>query len=271
VPANDVASVSYDLVCHCLLIETPTALALVDTGLGLHDLAVPDRIASTMRSLFRPRIEREDAAIEHVRRLGYNPSDVRDIILTQLSFEHAGGLSDFPKARVHVMEAEHMASRRRDISLGRSRYRPAQWSHSPDWVLYSGAGERWLGFECVRNLTGLPPDVLLVPLVGFTPGHAGVAVKVDDRWQLHAGDAFFDHAEIDVLHPRCPPPLASLEHALGWNNDARRDNQQRLRELISAHGEVDVFCSHDPQDYFRFALEPFGAWSTPARTGTMLH
>ena len=30
------------LVCHCLLVETDDGLALVDTGIGLGDIATPD-------------------------------------------------------------------------------------------------------------------------------------------------------------------------------------------------------------------------------------
>jgi glyoxylase-like metal-dependent hydrolase (beta-lactamase superfamily II) len=248
-----------ELVCHCLLVETVTGLVLVDTGLGLHDLALPNRISGSMRAMLRPHLDRDDAAITQVRRYGYNPSDVRDIVLTHLDFDHAGGLSDFPKARVHVLQAEHMAAHRRDIPLGRSRYRPAQWSHSPDWVLYTpSSGERWFGFECVRNLAGLPPEILLIPLIGHSPGHAGVAVRVAGKWQLHAGDAYFMHSEMNAAAPHCPPGLSVLEKMMQWDAEARLDNQRRLRDLITMHGgEVEVFCAHDPHEYQRYeALEP---------------
>lgn len=242
------------MVCHCLLIETATSLVLVDTGLGLHDLASPNRLSASMRTMLRPHLDREDAAIEHVRRLGYNPSDVRDIVLTHLDFDHAGGLSDFPKARVHLLQAEYAAAHRRDISLGRSRYRPVQWAHSPDWVLYPSSGDRWYEFEAVRNLAGLPPEVLLVPLVGYSPGHAGVAVKVDGKWQLHAGDAYFARSEIDPTAPSCPPGLALLQTMLQSDAEARLRNQTRLRELVRHHGsEIDVFCAHDAEEFARFA------------------
>jgi dihydrofolate reductase len=37
-----------------------------------------------------------------------------------------------------------------------------------------GDGEPWFGFERVRPLDGLPPEIALIPLIGHTFGHAGV-------------------------------------------------------------------------------------------------
>ena len=49
-------------------------------------------------------------------------------------------------------------------ALDQRRFRPGQWMNV-NWVTYPKpeAGERWFGFECVRELSGLPPEVLLVP------------------------------------------------------------------------------------------------------------
>ena len=57
------------------------------------------------------------------------------------------------------------------------RFRPQQWERTrANWRVYpTGGGERWIGFEAVRDLEGVPPEFLLVPLIGHTFGHAGVA------------------------------------------------------------------------------------------------
>ena len=55
---------------------------------------------------------------------------------------------------------------------------------------HATTGERWYGFDCVRDLEGVGPDVLMVPLLGHTLGHAGVAVRRDDGWLFYAGDAY---------------------------------------------------------------------------------
>lgn len=95
------------LVCHCLLIETPGALVMVDTGLGTHDIAEPRRrLGSTYTRLFKPLLSPAETAMSQVRALGYDPKDVRHILPTHVDLDHVGGLSDFPDAEVHIFKPE---------------------------------------------------------------------------------------------------------------------------------------------------------------------
>lgn len=143
--------------------------------------------------------------------------------------------------------------------MQRFRYWPYQWADRPEWVTYTG-GERWFDFEGVRELRGLP-DIALVPLHGHSRGHAGVAVRVGDTasgtssgtpWLLHAGDAYFDHREVDPVAPRSTRGLASFQNWLQADGSARRRNRARLRELAAEHrGDVDFFSSHDAAELDR--------------------
>ncbi len=101
------------LVCHCLLVETERhGLVLVDTGFGSRDVAVPgERLSGFFRAFNNICFEHRLTALEQVRQLGFDPADVRHIVLTHLDFDHAGGLSDFPEARVHVLQREYDAAR----------------------------------------------------------------------------------------------------------------------------------------------------------------
>lgn len=129
--------------------------------------------------------------MRQVERLGFSRSDVRHIIVTHLDLDHAGGMSDFPEAQVHLLNSEYAAAIAPTTFKDRYRYRASHWEHGPSWVLYKVQGERWFGFECVRQMQGLPPEILLVPLEGHTRGHAGVAVYSQGSWLLHAGDAYY--------------------------------------------------------------------------------
>lgn len=244
------------LASHCLLVETDRGLVLVDTGLGLRDVhAARDRLGALYRHLLAPELREEMTAIRQIERMGFDPADVRHIVLTQLDCDHAGGLDDFPQARVHLMTRERQHAERQCSWLDRQRYRPQQWSARGCWHTYEGAsGERWLGFDCVRALEGLPPDILLVPLPGPSAGHAGVAVRDGGRWQLHAGDAYLHHAEMDPLRPHSTPGLRLLQLMLQRDRAARRASQQRLQTLRHEHaGDVDIFCSHDVQEFERLS------------------
>lgn len=228
-----------ELVCHVLLLETERdGLVLVDTGLGLTDVRTPTAtLPARFRHAARPVCDERETAVRRVEALGFAASDVRHVALTHLDVDHAGGVLDFPSAEVHVLREELDDS-------ANPRYSPAQW-RGAHLVPHDPTGEAWFGFGGVRELL---PDVLLVPLVGHTRGHTGVAVRAGDRWLLHAGDAYFFHGELEAT-PRIPPVLGAFERVVQTVERLRVENQGRLRELVRDHGsEVDVFCAHDAAD-----------------------
>jgi len=251
-------------VCHCLLLETDAdGLVLIETGLGRADVERPyDSLSAEFVGRAQPLLDPDETAIRQVARLGYAPADVRHIVLTHLDIDHAGGLPDFPHAKVHVHEAEHRAAM---AAPGRHpedrvRYRPAQWAHRPHWVTYaSHQGDPWFGFDAVRTLDGMPPEILLIPLAGHTRGHSAVAVQVTDRaasaprWLLHSGDAYYYHGEVDPLNPRPHPGMDILQKTAEIDRPLRLGNAARLRELIRYHGdEVEIFSAHDPWELQRY-------------------
>jgi glyoxylase-like metal-dependent hydrolase (beta-lactamase superfamily II) len=243
------------LVCHCLLIETPRhGLVLVDTGLGLQDVRAPRRrLSGLFRALNRVRLYEKETAIRQIEALGFRAEDVRHIVLTHLDFDHAGGIADFPQAAVHVLGTELDAARhhRRGL-IARGRYRPRQWDAVSDWRVYDSAGEPWFGFASVRELKGLPPEIVMVPLVGHSWGHCGVAVRTPERWLLHAGDAYFHAGEMNGTEPYCPPGLRFYQRMMEVDRRARLTNQERLRNLIRGHGgDVELFCAHDAAEFIR--------------------
>jgi glyoxylase-like metal-dependent hydrolase (beta-lactamase superfamily II) len=239
------------LVCHCLLVETSAGLVLVDTGYGLRDVRHPHpRLSRTFRTMLNIRLREEETAVRQVEALGYSAEDVRHIVLTHLDFDHAGGLEDFPNATVHLLREELDASRRRAGFVARGRYRPMQLDEVSHWRAYAATGEKWFGFEAVRDLHGLPPEILLVPLRGHTWGHAGVAVQSDRGWLLHAGDAYFHHGEMRHAQRHCPPGLRAYQRLMEVDRDARLANQARLRQLsLDPAADVRLICAHDVREY----------------------
>ena len=238
------------LVCHCLLIESEKGLILVDTGLGLKDVEHPkERITTFSRQLLRPSLLKKETAHSQIKELGFEPKDVTHIILTHLDFDHAGGLDDFPHAEIHVMNAERRAASHRFNFQTRNRYSPSQLTHSKYWNTYFPEGERWFGFQSVRDLEGLPPEILLIPLHGHTEGHAGVAIQTDQGWLLHAGDAYFYRGELEQEY-NCPPILRAYQKFMEADHSQRLMNQKRLRELASNHPrDVTIFSAHDAIEY----------------------
>ncbi len=243
------------LICHCLLLETNQGLVLIDTGFGQRDIKAPlSRLSPLFMNLNRIKFEQKYTAVAQIEQLGFRVSDVRHIVLTHLDFDHAGGLEDFPEATVHVMQTEIEAARERRGFVSQQRYRPGQWDEVKQWKFYSAKGEPWFDFEAVRDLDGLPPEILLIPLAGHTYGHAGVAIKTTEGWLLHAGDAYFYRDEMKNPKPNCTPGLRIYQRLMEVNRKARLHNQERLRGLsLLPNSDVRLFCSHDAIEFQNFA------------------
>jgi glyoxylase-like metal-dependent hydrolase (beta-lactamase superfamily II) len=89
----------------------------------------------------------------------------------------------------------------------------------------------------------------MIQLAGHTPGHCGIAVRLGDKWLLHAGDSYFHHAQLDAS-PRMRLVLGHFQRQVDTDRSQRIANRERLRALRLSHGDrVTVFDSHDPVDY----------------------
>jgi glyoxylase-like metal-dependent hydrolase (beta-lactamase superfamily II) len=244
-----------EMVCHCLLLESESGLVLVETGIGTPGVRRPKEwLGTEFELLVAPRSGEAETAVAQVERLGFDPGDVRHVVLTHLDLDHAGGLVDFPEATVHVSATELRALRGARTRAERMRYRAVQFVHGPRFRGYEADGARWFGFEAVRELEGLDEEVLLIPLTGHTRGHSGVAVRSGEGWLLNAGDAYFHGGQLDPAGAHMPPGLRLFEALVQTERSSRLANLERLRALRREHGgEVTVFCAHDPAEYRRLA------------------
>jgi glyoxylase-like metal-dependent hydrolase (beta-lactamase superfamily II) len=156
---------------------------MVDSGLGLRDHAEPGRrfgSAATSSARCSPKPE---TAVRQVAALGFDPHDVRHVVLTIVDADHTGGLADFPWAQVHL---DGCGSGR-----GAEPARPAgkKGATCPRNAIIgpsAGSGtiraERAVGEasppaeETCRHRTG--PGLLGLP--GHTRGHAAVAGDAGD-------------------------------------------------------------------------------------------
>jgi glyoxylase-like metal-dependent hydrolase (beta-lactamase superfamily II) len=235
------------LVCHVLLIETDSALVLVDSGFGLLDRLHPGRRFGSTRFLVRPAFAEAETALRQVQALGHDPRDVRDIVLTHFDADHAGGLADFPEARVHLTAAEREGAYQPSTFVEGRRYLPGPREHRPNLVTQDPAkGEGWRGFAAATELTDVADGIVLIGLPGHSRGHAAVAVDAGDHWVLHAGDAFYHRGQIDGSGA-VPRTLALLERAIAHDRAKVRENHARLAELWAAD-EPDLLLvnAHDP-------------------------
>jgi glyoxylase-like metal-dependent hydrolase (beta-lactamase superfamily II) len=234
------------MVAHCLVVETARdGVVLVETGFGTRDIAGATGITRAFLRVVAPALDPSEPAIAQLAALGYAPADVRHVVVTHLDVDHAGGLADFPHARVHVHAREHAAAMARASWRDRERYMVAHWQHGPAWEVYDTDGDTWRGLPAIARLRGIDADIGLVPLHGHTRGHSAVIVRSGERWLVHAGDAYFKRATLDG--GRIPLGFALFERADATDNRGRLASVATLRRLRD-DADVDIFCAHDPAE-----------------------
>jgi len=231
------------LACHCLLLEGPDGLVLVDTGVAGQDERQSRAAHSpAFLAVDNLRLDPRESAAERIRALGYRAEDVRHIVMTHLDFDHAAGLVDFPGAAVHLSEAEAFAATEPEGAKAAARYRQEQWGSVGRWQTHV-PGRTWFGLPAAEVLGA---DVLLVELPGHTRGHCGVAVRQGAGWLLHAGDAVFFRSELRE-GGGMPTAARGYQWFMETSQRQRRRSLKALRALVrDAGGDVQVVCTHDP-------------------------
>jgi glyoxylase-like metal-dependent hydrolase (beta-lactamase superfamily II) len=242
------------MIAHCLLVETERdGLVLIDTGFGTRDVDGRTNLRPLFRTFVGPTLDPTEPAVAQVVARGHGADDVRHVVVTHLDVDHAGGLSDFPRAKVHVHAREHAAAMARRHFKERERYYPAHWSHGPSWEVYTEDGDTWRGLPAITRLRGLDADIGLVPMHGHTRGHSAVIVRDRDRWLVHAGDAYFHRNA--VTGGRVPIGFAGFENMIQMDPAARRASVAALRQLRHSYPDVAIFCAHDVVEYEALAAQ----------------
>lgn len=246
-----------------LLVEAPDALVLVDTGIGLQDIADPAGRLGPVRHVVRPALAPAETAVRRIASLDLDPRDVRHIVLTHFDLDHIGGLTDFPDATVHVTSPGLTWAVRTPRFIEKRRYRRAQLAHGPRFTEYEYGTDRWEGFR-VLDLGHVAGGMMFVDLPGHAIGHAGVFVPGggvaaggggdghhDDaaaagRDILHAGDAFYHRTQLDPA-VRVPAMITFPERLLALEPEAVTLTHSGLTALAQRRADtLDVVCAHDP-------------------------
>lgn len=170
----------------CLLVETAQGMVLVDCGIGASSYSLPSRRMRFLLNTFGILSNVQNSAVKQLENLGCSSSDIRHIVLSHAHFDHAGGVTDFPEALIHLHEREYegFSHPTRWLDMG---YHREDLPRDREYILYRQITGKWLGWDAIR----LPftPEIYLIPLFGHTKGMCGVAIKDEKEWVFYCTDA----------------------------------------------------------------------------------
>ncbi|MDR6543416.1 MBL fold metallo-hydrolase [Acinetobacter bereziniae] len=242
------------MVCHCLLVETDKGLVLIDTGFGTQDYLHPQtRLGRLFSKMSAIQFDFTLTAVAQIQQLGFQPSDVKHILVSHLDLDHAGGISDFPQATIHILSSEYNAAQKLSM-MNKLRYRPQQFKNHRHWnFLEPKNGESWFNFQKVQGFHMFNDEILLIPLLGHTTGHCGIAIKQHNGWVFFCGDAYYSHLELDPNHKL--PLLDKLERLFAENNTARLKTLSEIQRLAQNEPRIEIICAHDPVELDRYLVK----------------
>jgi N-acyl homoserine lactone hydrolase len=203
------------------VIEHPQGLVLFDTGMHPDLVRSSDRLRS-VASIFQPEVSQDELVSARLEQRGVDPGQVAVIASSHLHFDHCGGHSLVPDARLLVQRAEWDAAHDAGmIELG--GYNPDDFEVGHDVEYLDGE----------HDIFG-DGALVLVPTNGHTAGHQSLVV--DGRTVL-VGDACYCQLALD---DDALPPFS-------YDEARQRAVFAWLRECGRA-GQTVIY-SHDPQQW----------------------
>ncbi|WP_063775767.1 MBL fold metallo-hydrolase [Streptomyces odonnellii] len=237
------------LTIQSFLLETPSQVILVDTGIG----------NGKSRPAAPPFSNLETPFLDQLRATGITPDDVDIVVLTHLHSDHVGWnttwvgdawVPTFRHARYLIPRADYdffnpaaSDTEHVDADMG------LVFTDSIDPILNAGQGEFW--DDALNLATGI--DLHRVP--GHTPGSGVLTVRSDDHSAQFVGDLL--STPMMVNHPDLCAHYG--EHYVDVNpgqiRAARRDlltrAARRGTRLVPAHFNIDAggYITHEPNGF----------------------
>ncbi|HCS49322.1 MAG TPA: MBL fold metallo-hydrolase [Candidatus Aminicenantes bacterium] len=217
------------LALNSLLIKTPAALVLVETGIG-------SKLDRKFQDIYC--VEQNPGLLGSLARLGFAPEEIDFVINTHLHFDHCGGntirdekgavVPAFPRARYIIQKGE---------------WEWAMNPHEREKGSYQAENFRPLAdFGLLRLVDGDAPvtegvEVILAP--GHTARHQCVKVVSGGKTLVYLGDLVPTSAHIGLAYGMSYDlhPLENLE------------NKRKLYSQAVAEDWILAFV-HDPVRYF---------------------
>jgi glyoxylase-like metal-dependent hydrolase (beta-lactamase superfamily II) len=172
-----------------ILVKTPQALLLIESGLG-------NKLTDKQKSIFRVR--EEWSVLEELRQLGIEREDIDFVILTHYDFDHAGGVIMQDPSGRHVLtfpKAKHILQQKEWEDVLNPNIR----SINTYWPVNNEVMRGNSGLELVDGEQEIVPGISVIHTGGHNRGHQIVRFQSGGETVLHLGDLLPTHAHINPL------------------------------------------------------------------------
>lgn len=210
---------------NCLLIKTPDATVLLDTGFG-------SKLSEKELSFIDA--SPGNALVDHLNSVGLDRGDITHVIFSHLHFDHAGGATclnaagemevTFPNA-VHLFQTQEMADAIGNAAELEGNYYDAEirfWAENAKCQPVSGP------------LT-IMDGISVQPTGGHTAGHQLIEIHSENRTGIFLGDICPTSAHLNVFWTMAYD---------AFQLDVRRKKAEVLDAISSS--EITLFFDHDP-------------------------
>lgn len=216
----------------CFLVEVAGHRILIDTGWSGECATHPLRhLGFGLWFASEPVMKEEEAAVERLKQMHLQPSDIDAILMTHLDCDHVSGL-------IPLKEAAHIYVTKEELdkkNLKSIRYHSDFWKNIA-FSFYEMKTDPRAPFHESCDLFN---DGSVV--VYFTPSHSAgsVAIEINDngRFALFTGDNGYNRHSWEEL--KLPGPIYDLQNmkvALEWvQKESQRDNC------------AGIYAAHDPE------------------------
>jgi len=177
------------LVAWPILVKTPDALVLIETGLG-------NKLTEKQKKIFR--VKEKWRIIEDLNKLSIKREDIDFVILTHYDFDHAGGvvmqdrdgqlLLTFPKAQ-HIIQQQEW----HDVLNPNKRSINTYWPDNVSVLKESS------NLTLIDGKKKIVKGITVIQTGGHTRGHQIVRIESDGETALHLGDLLPTHAHYNPL------------------------------------------------------------------------
>ncbi len=219
------------IAMRCILVETGNRLVLIETGTG-------DKQLDYLKYYHFNGVINFD---EELKKLGYNCSDVTDVVFTHLHFDHCGGATKYNSDRTVVElvfpNAQHWVGEEQWNNFRSPNVREGDSYFTENILPIYEAGK----LSLVSVNTFICDEIELRLFNGHTVGQLGVYIYSPWRTYVYPGDVIPLAANVPVawLSSYDTNPLAAMDEKERLLAEAVKENQT----LILVHDVYNDCCT----------------------------